>query len=435
MYSTANCILVIVTISIGQALILHPSDEAVVPKLNNSLVSASTSVQSGYPKWRVIFKSDGKEVINVPTLMKVCGTVNVYKDDIIRFTFGQIKDYMRPIETTTLCDFLTKYKTADGKVRTYLWSASETGTYRAVTWGNPDLLGMSTRPPVDDRDHLNTWGWGTDRNDINGGCCWTANRKYGGQLSVKGWGIPVTIELQTKHVFSFQHIHADGYVTVGGELNVVSAIHASQDVYVGGNIHVNGKVLSDVHAKVVDVEALRTENMEVLTKFVAGSDNTMANLTVSQSLTAGSAVISQTLFANGGIRNTNPAVAVNIGKINTSNISASGHISCNSLHVLLGGHMSGPDFVFDESYSLMSLSETEEFINTNRHLPGVKSAVDMKSNGIDIGQFQLKLLQKIEELTLHSIQMKKHIEELTLHSIHTKKHVTDLEKKIEKLKA
>lgn len=66
-----------------------------------------------------------------------------------------------------------------------------------------------------------------------------------------------------------------------------------------------------------------------------------------------------------------------------------------------------PDFVFENSYSLPTLHETESFIKKNGHLPGIPSAKQVKENGLDLGDMNAKLLQKIEELTLHLIEMEK----------------------------
>ena len=72
----------------------------------------------------------------------------------------------------------------------------------------------------------------------------------------------------------------------------------------------------------------------------------------------------------------------------------------------------GADFVFYEDYNLRSLDEIHGFIQTNRHLPEIPSAADMIENGLDMGEFQIKLLQKIEELTLYIIAQDKRIKEL-----------------------
>lgn len=66
-----------------------------------------------------------------------------------------------------------------------------------------------------------------------------------------------------------------------------------------------------------------------------------------------------------------------------------------------------PDYVFAKSYSLPDLFETEKYIQENQHLPGIPSALEVKDNGIDLGEMNAKLLEKIEELTLHLIEMKK----------------------------
>ncbi|NTD97001.1 hypothetical protein G6M26_06540 [Agrobacterium tumefaciens] len=67
------------------------------------------------------------------------------------------------------------------------------------------------------------------------------------------------------------------------------------------------------------------------------------------------------------------------------------------------------DFVFDPGYKNLSLPKTEQFIKENHHLPGMKPASEVEKNGILVGDMNKKLLQKIEELTLHLIAMDKEI--------------------------
>jgi hypothetical protein len=55
----------------------------------------------------------------------------------------------------------------------------------------------------------------------------------------------------------------------------------------------------------------------------------------------------------------------------------------------------------------MPLTEVEESIKLNGHLPGVPSAMDIKENGINVSQVQSVMLEKIEELTLYMIELKK----------------------------
>ena len=85
-----------------------------------------------------------------------------------------------------------------------------------------------------------------------------------------------------------------------------------------------------------------------------------------------------------------------------------------------------PDYVFKQDYKLISLNELESFIATNKHLPGIPSQIDIESKGkINLGETQALLLQKIEELTLYLIEIKKENEIL-------KKDIEQLQEKMKK---
>jgi hypothetical protein len=71
-----------------------------------------------------------------------------------------------------------------------------------------------------------------------------------------------------------------------------------------------------------------------------------------------------------------------------------------------------PDYVFAKDYKLASLESVENFIKTNNHLPNVPPAADVEKSGIALGEMQGKMMEKIEELTLYVIELKKEIEEL-----------------------
>lgn len=71
-----------------------------------------------------------------------------------------------------------------------------------------------------------------------------------------------------------------------------------------------------------------------------------------------------------------------------------------------------PDYVFKKGYRLPALGSIEEYINANHHLPGMPTADSVAARGLDLGDNQAKLLQKIEELTLYVIDQQKEIEEL-----------------------
>ena len=67
----------------------------------------------------------------------------------------------------------------------------------------------------------------------------------------------------------------------------------------------------------------------------------------------------------------------------------------------------GCDYVFEEDYPLMPLSDLESFIHTNKHLPEIASAKEMAEKGVGVSDMQTLLLKKVEELTLHMIALKK----------------------------
>jgi hypothetical protein len=69
-----------------------------------------------------------------------------------------------------------------------------------------------------------------------------------------------------------------------------------------------------------------------------------------------------------------------------------------------------PDYVFSPSYKLPDLSETEQFIKENQHLPEIPSAAEVEKDGVSLGEMNAKLLKKIEELTLHLIQKEKELD-------------------------
>jgi trimeric autotransporter adhesin len=70
------------------------------------------------------------------------------------------------------------------------------------------------------------------------------------------------------------------------------------------------------------------------------------------------------------------------------------------------------DFVFDANYKLMSLQELDNYIKKNKHLPNIPTAEEVVKDGIDVATMDAKLLQKIEELTLHIIELEKRIHQL-----------------------
>ena len=91
----------------------------------------------------------------------------------------------------------------------------------------------------------------------------------------------------------------------------------------------------------------------------------------------------------------------------TYKLGVNGKIICEGMTVKLKSQWA--DYVFDEDYDLMSLEEVETHIQNNKHLPGVPSAKEVAETGLDIETMQVKMMEKIEELTLYIIEQDKQI--------------------------
>lgn len=90
-------------------------------------------------------------------------------------------------------------------------------------------------------------------------------------------------------------------------------------------------------------------------------------------------------------------------------LDVNGIICANEVKVTLT-HF--PDFVFDSDYKLPKLNDVHSYIKANGHLPNIPSAIEVKKDGIGLADMQVKLLQKVEELTLYAIEQQKQIESL-----------------------
>lgn len=90
-------------------------------------------------------------------------------------------------------------------------------------------------------------------------------------------------------------------------------------------------------------------------------------------------------------------------------VNLDGKMFVRELEVTMSGW---PDYVFEDDYDLKPLSEVSEFIKENGHLPGVPSQEEIVNDGLNVGDMTSVLMEKIEELTLHIIDLQNQIEEL-----------------------
>lgn len=125
--------------------------------------------------------------------------------------------------------------------------------------------------------------------------------------------------------------------------------------------------------------------------------------------------INNSLSVQGVINGTNfnASNTVKIGNVNVPSgykLAIDGKAICTELKVRASN--AWPDYVFDETYKLRSINELEKFIKENNHLPNIPSAKEIEENGIEVGDMNSRLLEKIEELTLYMIAINKENEAL-----------------------
>ncbi|BFP41894.1 hypothetical protein FGF1_27390 [Flavobacteriaceae bacterium GF1] len=119
--------------------------------------------------------------------------------------------------------------------------------------------------------------------------------------------------------------------------------------------------------------------------------------------------------------------AVGIGTISTGShkLAVEGSIGAREIKVQASGWS---DFVFLDDYKLPTLQEVEDHIKKKGHLQDIPSAQDVAENGIRLGEMDARLLQKIEELTLYMISLKKEVRSLKAQN-------QDLQKQLNQIKS
>ena len=114
-----------------------------------------------------------------------------------------------------------------------------------------------------------------------------------------------------------------------------------------------------------------------------------------------------------------PHLVVNRNNGNTSiggtfasgyKLSVDGKIICTELRV--NQVADWPDYVFSKDYDLMPVARLDSFIAENGHLPNIPAASEISRSGMDVGEMQRLMMEKIEELSLYIIGQQKQIDEL-----------------------
>ncbi len=141
--------------------------------------------------------------------------------------------------------------------------------------------------------------------------------------------------------------------------------------------------------------------------------------TLQQVTSAGNTTSTNTVFSGKvAVGTAAPNFALDLGAYS---LLVKGGVRTERVKIDLSSSAGWADFVFKPTYKLPKLETVEQFIKENGHLPNIPSTAEIEKNGLDLGAMDAKLLQKIEELTLYILEMKKEIMQL-------KKEITQLKK-------
>lgn len=261
-----------------------------------------------------------------------------------------------------------------------------------------------------------------DRNEVVG-------QNYNNILNYRGSATPVNgVKIKTNIPFvnssCMPTIFIDGYsYGKGRNISLKISFYIYTDVFVkptisssGGDTprvllsNENGKVVIFIDDKVyiqqftVSAFSMMNPGTGSFTGWTVADEAVTGTSTAELTYTNG---LSGDVNFSGGIWNKTGNVG--IGTITpTEKLAVNGKIRAKEIKVEASPW---PDYVFAPSYRLMPLGDIESFIKTNGHLPDVPSAKEVAHSGIEVGANQAVLLKKIEELTLHLIELKKEMTE------------------------
>ncbi len=169
-----------------------------------------------------------------------------------------------------------------------------------------------------------------------------------------------------------------------------------------------------------------------------GANNTTIMAVTADKIGIGTVTPTEVLDVVGNIR-TNEKIIVNGGL--TSKVLIGNMFDVNNVPLNIGDHKlvvngsalftkavvrltsTWPDYVFEPTNKLPTLSQVEAYVTKHKHLEGVPSAAEVKEKGIDLGDNQTILLKKVEELTLYMIELNKKVELLAKENEELKKKI------------
>ncbi|MFC4750221.1 hypothetical protein [Flavobacterium branchiicola] len=119
--------------------------------------------------------------------------------------------------------------------------------------------------------------------------------------------------------------------------------------------------------------------------------------------------------------NENGSIGLGTTATGSHKLAVEGSIGAREIKVQL---TTWSDFVFKRNYNLPTLEQVEKHITEKGHLENIPNEEEVLKNGINLGEMNVKLLQKIEELTLYLIAQNKRLDKIEKENEELKKEMS-----------
>ena len=247
--------------------------------------------------------------------------------------------------------------------------------------------------------------WGSDTYKIHMG--YGAEYSYGpvtdysiktnmsGGISGRGWTWGVSGATPVAAINILGNMQIAGSFTTGGDI-ILPSLNGNKQIYTWSSGDANWRI--GMSQSPGFTTSMATSHVQYLTYFTGPGQGFAVGVNGGQS----------SFEITGSNHNAFFRGNVGIGTISPdAKLAVSGQV--HSQEVKVSVTVPGPDYVFEKSYNLPTLEEIKTYIDQNKHLPEVPSAAEMEKNGVKLGEMNMLLLKKVEELTLYVIEANRKI--------------------------